>query len=233
MKAIMLKHGFILVLMLIFMPDFCLAQNDRTYIRSGNKFFYGNDYPSAEVQYRKAISVNPDNPQALYNLGCALMMQNKSSEAVKLYEKAASLETSKLRRAKIYHNIGVVCQSGKMYDEAIKAYAESLRNNPYDNETRYNLALCKKLRKKNKNNKGQNPKQNNNSNKGKGKGNKQQQKEKSEQNKNEQKNSQQPQMSKDNAEQLLNAAMQQEQETQQKLSKNRQQQQTKHLDKNW
>ena len=217
------------------MPVLCMAQNDRAYIRNGNKLFYSKNYSSAEVQYRKALSVNPENPQALYNLGCALMMQNKSSEAVKFYEKASSLEKSKLRKSKIYHNIGIVCQSGKMYDEAIKAYSESLRNNPHDDETRYNLALCKKLRKNSKDKNKQNQKQNNKDKNNKGKDNKKQKSDKPDQNKDNknQNNAQQPQMSKDNAEQLLNAAMQQEQETQQKLSKNRQQQQAKHLDKNW
>ena len=36
--------------------------------------------------------------------------------------------------------------------DAIKAYEESLRNNPSDDETRYNLALCKRLQKNQKKN---------------------------------------------------------------------------------
>ena len=131
------------------------AQTDRDFIRQGNKAYRLKNFPQAEVQYRKALSKNNGNPQALYNLGCALMMQNKASEAVKFYQKASEVETNKLRKAKIYHNIGIICQSGKMYGDAIKAYSESLRNNPHDNETRYNLALCKKLQKNGKNNKQQ------------------------------------------------------------------------------
>ena len=46
-----------------------------------------------------------------------------------------------------------------MYGEAIKAYEQSLRNNPKDNETRYNLALCKRLQKKQDNKNNQNKKQ--------------------------------------------------------------------------
>ena len=184
------------------------------------------------MDYRKAISKNPENPQALYNLGCALMMQNKSSEAVKFYEKASSVETNKMRKAKIYHNIGVICQSGKMYGEAIKAYSEALRNNPSDNETRYNLVLCKRLQKDKRNN-------NNKQKKQEGKDKQEEQNGKSEKNKdknkqkNDKQNQQQPQMSKDNAEQLINAAMQQEQQTQERMNKNRQQQSSKHLEKNW
>ena len=214
------------------MPMLAMAQQDRDLIRSGNKFYRQKKYSAAEVDYRKAISKNPENPQAIYNLGCALMMQNKSSEAVKFYEKASSVETNKMRKAKIYHNIGVICQSGKMYGEAIKAYSEALRNNPSDNETRYNLVLCKRLQKDKRNN-------NNKQKKQEGKDKQEEQNGKSEKNKdknkqkNDKQNQQQPQMSKDNAEQLINAAMQQEQQTQERMNKNRQQQSSKHLEKNW
>lgn len=209
-----IRHIVLCLLMLV--PCVLEAQTDRDFIRQGNKAYRQKNFPQAEVQYRKAISKNNGNPQALYNLGCALMMQNKASEAVKFYQKASEVETNKLRKAKIYHNIGIICQSGKMYGDAIKAYSESLRNNPHDNETRYNLALCKKLQKNGKNNK------------------QQQQKDKPDKEKaNPKQQQQQPQMSKDNAEQLLNAAMQQEQQTQQRLNRQQQQQQSRSLEKNW
>lgn len=125
-----------------------LAQADRQYIRYGNRHFHQQNFVKAEAEYRKSLSVNPENPQALYNLGCALMMQKKDSAAVQQFEKAARVEKARMRKAKIYHNIGYVCQSNKLYGDAIKAYKESLRNNPSDDETRYNLALCKRLEKK-------------------------------------------------------------------------------------
>ncbi len=217
--------------LLLVVPMSLSAQTDRDCIRHGNKAFRQKQYPQAEVQYRKALSKNNSNPQALYNLGCALMMQNKASEAVKFYQKASGIETNKLRKAKIFHNIGFICQSGKMYGDAIKAYSESLRNNPHDDETRYNLALCKKLQKNENNNK----QQQNDKNKDKGKDKEQQQQQpKPDKDKNKkQQQQQQPQMSKDNAEQLLNAAMQQEQQTQQRLNQRQQQQQVRHLEKNW
>ncbi len=231
-KMIRFESKVALALVLALLSLCAMAQSDRSYIRSGNKSFRSKDYKAAEVAYRKALAANPENAQALYNLGCTFMQQNKASEAAKYLEKAASLETNKLRKSKIYHNMGVICQSGKMYDEAIKAYSESLRNNPKDNETRYNLALCKKLRKNKKNqNKPDRQKQDQD-----GKDQQKQQdskKQDNKQNSKDQQQNQQPQMSKDNIDQLLNAAMQQEQETQQKLNRNRRQQQTRQLDKNW
>ncbi len=228
---------YAVLLLMAVLPFAASAQTDRDHIRNGNKLYREKKFSAAEVEYRKALSLNAGNPQALYNLGCVMMMQNKGSEAVKFYEKASKIETNKLRKAKIFHNIGIVCQSSKMYDEAIKAYSESLRNNPSDNETRYNLALCKKLQKHDKN-KDKNKNQNKNNDKQKGKDKQKEQKSdagKNDNKKDQQRNSQknQPQMSKDNAEQLLNAAMQQEQQTQERLNKSRQQQQSRHFEKNW
>jgi len=206
------------------------AQNDRQLIREGNRMFNKQQYDKAEIQYRKAVSKNPSNPQAVYNLGCALMMQNKDSAAIVQYEKAAKLEKNKFRLASAYHNIGVICQNHKMYGDAIKAYEQALRNNPKDDETRYNLALCKKLQKNDKqdNNKKQEKKnENNDSQKNKDKNN--------DKNKGENKQ-QQPkeQMSKENAEQLLNAAIQNEKATQQRLKKAMQKPgQRRRSEKNW
>ena len=224
---------YIFILLSIFVCAGGFAQSDRQYIRNGNKLFHQQNYAKAEVEYRKAISKNPNNAQAIYNLGNALLMQQKDSAATSFFQKSGRIETSKMRKAMSYHNIGVICQKHQMYGDAINAYKEALRNNPKDNETRYNLALCKKLLKnqpkdKNKQNNKQKDKKNKDKNKDK------QNNKNKDQNKQDQKQ-QQPKdkMSKDNAEQLLNAAMQQEKATQQRISKAMQQAGSKKLQKNW
>ena len=209
------------------------AQADRRFIREGNALYRQKDYAQAEVMYRKALAANEDNAQAVYNLGCALMMQQKDSAAVVQYEKAAKMEKGKLRQSKAYHNMGVICQNHKLYDDAIKAYQQSLRLNPGDDETRYNLALCKKLRKDDPNGGGgggqqdqqqdQQDQQQNNQNKDQNQDQQQQQ----------QQQQQQDQMSRENAEQLLEAAQQREKETQRKLQKAAQQPRSRQVEKNW
>ena len=190
----------------------------------------------ADRQYRKSLSVNPENPQALYNLGCALVMQKKDSVAVEQFEKASKVETGRMRKAKIYHNIGFVCQSHKLYGDAIKAYKESLRNNPADDETRYSLALCQRLNKseQNRNKNQQNKDKNKDQQKKKQDKKKDQNKDKND-NKQDKKNQdkQQEKMSRDNAEQLLNAAMQNEQATQRRVKDAMRQRRSRKLDKNW
>lgn len=212
------------------------AQSDRQFLRNGNKLYRQQNYAKAEVEYRKALSKNPNNSQALYNLGCAMLMQQKDSAAVSFFEKAGKTETAKRRRAACYHNIGVVCQGHQLYAEAIQAYEESLRNNPNDNETRYNLALCKRLLKnQKKNGGGKNNKDKNNKNNKNNKNKQNKDQNKNNKNKDQSKNQPQPkeQMSKDNAEQLLNAAMQEEKATQQRLKQAMQQPRSRRLQKNW
>ena len=219
----------IIIIMLIASVVDISAHSDRRCIRSGNRQYRQQNFVKAEAEYRKAVSANSTNTQALYNLGCALMMQNKDSLATVQFEKAGRLEKDPKRKAMVYHNIGFICQNHRLYSEAIEAYKESLRNNPSDNETRYNLELCKRLNKSNKQQQKQQNKQNNDNKK------KDDKKKKEEKNKSQQKNpeDQRQKMSKDNAEQLLNAAMQNEQATQRKVKEAQRAGKSKRLEKNW
>ena len=221
-------------LLLLLMTVAAHAQSDRDYVRRGNQQFRAGKFAEAEVDYRKAIERNAKNPQALYNLGNALLAQKKDSAAVEQFQQAAKLETNPRRRANAFHNIGVVCQGHQMFGEAIEAYKESLRNNPDDDETRYNLELCKRQQKQqqqnqqNKDNKDNKDKQDKDKKKDQDK--QDQQKQQDDQKKQQE---QKPQMSKENAEQLLNAAMQEEKNTQQRIKKAQHQKQNRRLQKNW
>ena len=214
--------GVAATVILLLMAVGAQAQTDRQLIRQGNKQFRLGNAAEAEVSYRKAVEKNQRNPQANYNLGNALMQQRKDSLATAQLEKAAKLETNPLRRALAYHNIGVICQQHQMFSEAIEAYKEALRNNPTDDETRYNLELCKRQQKQQEQNQNQDNKDK--------KDNKDKQDQKKE---NQEKQQDNQQMSKENAEQLLNAAMQEEKNTQERMKKAMQQPQKRSLEKNW
>lgn len=249
MKTSKLKYILSLMLLLLLEVIPSQAQNDRNFIRRGNRSYRAKKFTQAEVAYRKALSKNGKNPQAVYNLGCALMMQQKDSLALQQYASAAQLETNKIRRAKSYHNMGVIMQNHQEFAKAIEFYKMALRNNPHDNETRYNLALCKRqLKNQPQQNKNQNNKNNKDKNKDKNKNNQNKNNQNKDQNPNKDKNNQdkqqdkknnqpnkqnQDRMSRDNAEQLLNAAVQQEKATKQKLQKAMSQPRRKQYDKNW
>ena len=208
------------------------AQSDRQMIRQGNKQYRKGNVAEAEVSYRKAVERNERNPQANYNLGNALMGQRKDSLAITQFEKAAKLETNPLRRAQAYHNMGVICQQHRMFGEAIEAYKEALRNNPTDNETRYNLELCKRQQQDQQQDQNQQNKDNKDNQDKQDQQKQQQQQQKQDEQKQEQQQQKQ-QMSKENAEQLLNAAMQEEKQTQERMKKAQQQPQKRRLEKNW
>lgn len=223
------------VLILVILPMAVSAQSDRTFIRQGNRNYRTQKWADAETMYRKALAKKPDNPQAVYNLGCALLAQQKDSMAMDLFQKATQIENVPIRRAKAYHNMGVICQNHQQYAQAIQAYEMALRNNPHDNETRYNLVLCKKLLKNQKDNKKQNKngnnKQNNNNKSNKNNQSQNEQKKTNEQKQDKQQS--QGQMSRENAEQLLNAAIQQEEATKQRMKKATRQPEHRQLEKNW
>lgn len=242
------RRKSMLLLLLLISTLGVQAQTDRQCIREGNRLFRSGNYPAAEVQYRKAVEFNKKNPQAIYNLGNALMAQKKDSMAVEQFERAAQLETNPYRKYLSYHNIGVICQSHQMFQDAIKAYKEALRLNPRDNETRYNLEVCKRQLKRqpqngnNGGNSGNNDQQDDqnkkkpedqNSEEQRKKEEEQRKKDEEQRRKEQREREQNPQMSRENAEQLLNAAILQERETQRRMQEQQQQGSRRRLKKNW
>ena len=104
----------------------------------------------SEMDYRKAISKNKNNTIAQYNMGDLLFNQKAYKEASGFYQEASiSKGATKEEKHKAYHNLGNIAMKEKEYDKAVLAYKEALRNNPDDDETRYNLAVAKEMLKKN------------------------------------------------------------------------------------
>ena len=161
-------------------------------------------------------------------------MQQKAKEAMEQYESVSKIEKDKEKLAQIYHNMGVILQSSKQLPQCIEAYKESLRKNPKDDETRYNLALAQKqLKDQQQNQQNQDQQQQQQEQK---EDKQDQNKDQQEQNQDQQQQPQQQQnkneMSKENAQQLLNAVMQDEKNVQDKVKKQIQIQ-GKKLEKDW
>lgn len=211
-------------------------KTERDYLRSGNKLYKDSTFVKAEVDYRKALELEPKSTDAIYNLGNSLLMQQKAKEAMEQYEAASRIEKDKNKLAQIYHNMGVILQSSKQLPQCIEAYKQALRNNPKDDETRYNLALAQKqLKDQQQQNQNQNKDQKQDQKQDDKQQNKDQQdqdKKDQQQNNQQQQQQNQNQMSKENAEQLLKAAMQDEKNVQDKVKKAVQVQGRK-LEKDW
>lgn len=241
----MLQKKYIGLALLLLAAATSFAQKaERDFIRKGNRFFNDSVYVNAEVNYRKALEVNPQSTVSMFNLGNTLAQQNKLQEAMEQYVAATKIEKDKDDLAQIYHNMGVIFQSQKDYAKAVEAYKQSLRNNPKDDETRYNLALAQKLLhdQQNQQNEDQNQDQNEDKKEDQDKQDQQQQNQDQQQQQDdkkqdktqEQQPQQQEQMSKDNAQQMLDAFLQDEKDTQEKVKKAQaQQQQRRRTDKEW
>jgi len=113
-----------------------------------NKALSEDKFVEAEVDYRRAISKSGENVAAPFNLGNAYYKKETYSEAFGRFKEAGELASDKKSKHKAYHNMGNVFMKRKEYEKAVEGYKEALRNDPTDEETRYNLALAKELLKK-------------------------------------------------------------------------------------
>jgi tetratricopeptide (TPR) repeat protein len=209
------------------------AQQEATDLRRGNKQYNDSNYTEAEVNYRRGLSKNDQSFEGHFNLGDALFKQEKFPEALEQYTQAEKLlkandklskEQLDERLADTYHNMGNALYAQQQYDKAVTAYQQSLRLDPKDNDTRYNLVKAmQQLQQQQNQQQNQDQQQN-----------QEQQQQQQEQNNQDQQTPPEQnneQMDKETAEQILQALEQDEQETQEKLQ--RQQGKKRRVEKEW
>jgi Ca-activated chloride channel homolog len=218
-KDNMIKHCVTISYIILFSVS-SFAQSNKKLIRQGNRLYENKKYTDAAISYQKAIEKQPNNTAASYNLGNALYKQNKMPEAIDQYNRLTSEgQTDKKQLAKVYHNLGNSYLQSQKFQESIDAYKKALRNNPWDMETKYNLALAQKMQKsspqqKNQNNDNKQDKKDKKENKDQNnKENEKQQKENSEQ------QQQVGKLSKEDAKRMLQAIQNDEKNLQEKLEK--------------
>lgn len=225
-------NRILVILIALFSITQVWAQQEGPDLRRGNKEYKHENYTEAEVNYRRGLDKNNDSFEGHFNLGDALFRQEKYPEALEQYQKAESLlkGDDKTRKAELdrrlaatYHNMGNALYAQQQYDKSVAAYQQSLRHNPKDNDTRYNLVKAmQQLQQQQQQDQQQNQEQKNDST---------QQQQQQEQQQNQQQEQNQDQMDRETAEQILQALEQDEQETQEKLQ--RQQGKKRRVEKNW
>ena len=228
---------FFLILLTVSCCSGVFEQREASDIRKGNRDYHKQDYTGAEIDYRRAIDTNKDSYEAHYNLGDALFKQDKYPEAQAEFETAAKMldrKQDKERWSKVMHNIGNCNFAQQQYDKAVAAYQESLRANPKDNDTRYNLVKAMQMLQQQQQQQQQQQNQDQNQDQQQ---QEQQQQQQEQQNQDQQDQQQQQQeqnedqMDKETAEQILQALEQDEQDTQEKLQ--RQQGKKRRVEKEW
>lgn len=113
------------------------------FVHEANQLINEDNFISAEMEYRKAISEQPANVAGAYNLGNSYYKKGNFEEALYRQQQAAKNAVSKDEKHKAFHNIGNILMQNKQCKEAVEAYKSALRNDPTDDETRYNLVLAK------------------------------------------------------------------------------------------
>jgi Ca-activated chloride channel family protein len=142
-----LKSSLFVLIAFLF-PFFAIAQKEKKNVFDGNSAYNAKKYADAEKEYNKALLKNKESYKAAFNLGDAYYQQGKYEEAAEQFQALTHKATSKDTLAKAYHNLGNSLLKSKKYQECVDAYKSALKNNPNDADTRYNLAYAQQYLKK-------------------------------------------------------------------------------------
>ncbi len=141
------KNSILFLLFFLFSFSTMHAQQEKKYIKEGNKDYENKKYSDAEKNYSKALNKNKDSYKGAFNLGDAYYKQNKFEEAAEQFQSITHKATSKDTLSKAYHNLGNSLLKSKKYQDALEAYKNSLKNNPDDEDTRYNYSYAQQMLK--------------------------------------------------------------------------------------
>ena len=126
------------------------SENYAKFYNKGNKFIE-NNFEEAEKNFRVAIDDSLSDLRATFNLSNKYYSEGLYDEAISRQIESTKLAKNKSEKHKAFHNLGNSLMKKDMCSEAVLAYKNALRNNPSDDETRYNLALAKKCEEEQRN----------------------------------------------------------------------------------
>jgi Ca-activated chloride channel family protein len=242
------KLKSLLLFVLLIISANLSAQTDKKYVRKGNREYEKGKYPDSEISYRKAINQNKQYPDAVFNVGDALYKQNKFEEAGKQFAESTDQNVDKVKKSAGLYNMGNALLKANKIQESIEAYKNSLKLRPDNKEAKYNLSyaqdLLRQQQEQQKNQKDQD-KQDQNKDKNNQDKNKDQQKDQKDKNKDQQKDQnknqdqkqqekpQSGEISKEDAQRLLNSLANDEKNVQEKVKLAKAQKEKIRTVKNW
>ena len=232
-------------------------ESDRRDVRRGNREFRDGNYREAAVEYQKALLRDSTSFAASYNLANALYRMENWQEARSVLDSVSKAAEVSGHASDYWYNSGNTAATLKDWQAAVDAYKESLLRNPGDLEAKENYIYAKEMLENQQNQQqddrndqdknDQDDKDNRNdrnqdSQDNQDQDNQDQNEDQNDRNRDEQENDggsgeapqPQPQISKQAAQQMLNAIMAKEKETQDKVNKEKAAVlQSKQKDKNW
>lgn len=231
-----------LLLIILIIPTIIYSKTTANdHIKKGNSLYNKQKHKDAEIEYRKALELEPGSNIAKYNLGNSLYRQGRFDEAMKMFDVVDRNKFNKKALGNSYHNLGNSYLQNKQYEQSIESYKKALINNPKDNDTKYNLEYARRMLQQQLQSQNQQQKQNQNNNKDNNQQQKQNQQQNDQkdnkdkqnqnsqnqqQNKDDRQDMQQTQqqqqkqnISKEDAERILQALMNKEKEMQKQMKK--------------
>ena len=198
---------------LLLITSLSYSQSKKKFIKEGNKLYNDNSYNMAEMKYRKSLEKDQEYFNASFNLADAVYKQERYDESTSFFESLKDNARNEKELAYINHNLGNSLLKENKIDLSIEAFKNSLRLNPDDEDTRYNLAYAQKMKQQ------QDQKDQQKDQKQDQKDQQQDQKDQQQDQKDQQTDQKKDEMSKEDAEKMLEALQQKEKELQEKLQK--------------
>lgn len=226
----------------------------RRYVKHGNKLMHSGERARAFGQYKKAYDIDSIDALVNYNLATSMfanewkvMKPDMKRDSVMTHHFLRAgdpvVEANPLRRSMSFHNLGVLCQARanqsteqqkvQSLQQAIEAYKQALRNNPHDDQARYNLVLCQRQLPKGSDNNQQQQQQDEKSDSLQQQQQQQQSDSLQQQQQQQQQEQQQQQANQEMIEQMLNIAEQSEKRVRENIDQRQQSGTRRRNEKNW
>jgi Ca-activated chloride channel homolog len=194
------------------------AQSERSLLNDGVDLYSQKKFSDSEVKFKKGLERDPKLFEGHFNLGDAYYKQGRYDEAIQAYKNSLQFTDNKSEQSQVYHNIGNSLLKTQKLQDCVGAYKNALKLNPKDNDTKYNLSYALNLMKENKNKNDKNKDKNKDKDQDKKKDQNQNQQKDQDKNKEKQQQQQQKdQISKEEAQRILDALKNNESDLQKKL----------------
>jgi Ca-activated chloride channel family protein len=139
------RLGKLIPVILLFASMDVQAQNESKTIRRGNQAFKNEKFQEAELHYRKALENNENSFRGNFNLGNSIYRQDHYEEAANAFQRSIANQTDDIGRSKAFYNFGNSLLMNQQIPESIEAYKNALRLNPADEDARHNLVYAQQM----------------------------------------------------------------------------------------